>query len=188
MSLWIVEHTSEMYSNLSINLCLRPCSIAIYGKFYLYFLYHLRQFSDLSILKIWSVNYVLHFESFKICTHCLYWSVFRACLNGKIIFNCLLLFKSFLLVCKLWVESINSTIFFWHVQKLRQDVYLSDFSIVIMKGSIPTFQYFFQAIFIWPVICWSQFFSPFLLVSCLSWALDFTENQKTKHELTFESF
>ena len=37
-----------MSRSLSINLYLRPCSIAIYGKFYLYCLYHLRLF--------WSVN------------------------------------------------------------------------------------------------------------------------------------
>ena len=38
LSLWIKEHTSEMSSNISINLYLRPCSIAIYGKFYLFYL------------------------------------------------------------------------------------------------------------------------------------------------------
>ena len=43
-----MEHTSEMPHNVSINLYLRPCSIAIYGKFSLYCLYHLRLF--------WSVN------------------------------------------------------------------------------------------------------------------------------------
>ena len=47
LSLWIIEHTSEMSRNVSINLYLRPCSIAIYGKFYLYCLYHLRLFSGL---------------------------------------------------------------------------------------------------------------------------------------------
>ena len=48
LSLWIIEHTSEMSCNVSINLYLRPCCIAIYGKFYLYCLYHLRLF--------WSLN------------------------------------------------------------------------------------------------------------------------------------
>ena len=48
-SLWIIEHTWEMSRNVSIDLYLRPCSIAIYGKFYLYYLYHLRLF--------WSVNW-----------------------------------------------------------------------------------------------------------------------------------
>ena len=47
LSLWIIEHTSEMSSNVSINLDLRLCSIAIYGKFYFYCLYHLRLFSGL---------------------------------------------------------------------------------------------------------------------------------------------
>ena len=37
MSLWIIEHISETSSNISINLYLRPGSIAIYGKFYLFY-------------------------------------------------------------------------------------------------------------------------------------------------------
>ena len=48
LSLWIMEHTSEMLRNVSINLYLRPCGIAIYGQFYMYSLYRLRLF--------WSVN------------------------------------------------------------------------------------------------------------------------------------
>ena len=47
LRLWIIEHISEMSSNLTINLYLRPCSIAIYEKFCLYCLYHLRHFSGL---------------------------------------------------------------------------------------------------------------------------------------------
>ena len=88
-------------------------------------------FSGLWIAKISSVNYVLHFGRANIHKHCLYWSVFSTDINGKIIFNCLLLFKPFLLVKTIWVESVNSTIFFWHAQKLREGVYLRDFSIVI---------------------------------------------------------
>ena len=49
-------------------------------------------------MKIWSVNYALHFGSVKIHKHCLYWSVFSADINGNIILNCLLLLKIFLLV------------------------------------------------------------------------------------------
>ena len=100
-----MEHTSEMSRNVSINLYLRPCSIAIYGKFYLYCLYHLRLFSGLQIVKILSVIYVLHFGSVKIHKYYLYWSVFSTDINGNIIFNCLLLFKPFLLVSKLHESS-----------------------------------------------------------------------------------
>ena len=47
LSFWIIEHISEMSNKVSINLYLRPCSIAIYGKFYLHCLYHFRLFSGL---------------------------------------------------------------------------------------------------------------------------------------------
>ena len=90
LSLWIIEH-------------LRPCSINIYGKFYLYCWYHLRLFSGLQILEIWFVYYVLHFGSVKIHKHCLYWSVFSTDLNGKIIFNCFLLSNPFLIVSMVYV-------------------------------------------------------------------------------------
>ena len=39
LKLWIIEHTSEISCNVSINLYWRPCGIAIHGKFYLYCLY-----------------------------------------------------------------------------------------------------------------------------------------------------
>ena len=101
LSLWIIEHTSEISSNVSINLYLRPCSIAVYGKFYLCCLYHLRLFSGLLMVKICSVNYILYFWRDKIHKHCLYWSVFSTDIKGKIIFSYLLLFKPFLVVSKL---------------------------------------------------------------------------------------
>ena len=47
LSLWIIEHTSEMSSNIKIDLYLRPCRIASYEKIYLYCLYHLSLFSGL---------------------------------------------------------------------------------------------------------------------------------------------
>ena len=101
---WVFEseHISEISSNGSINIFLRPCSIAIYGKFYLYCLYHFRLFSSLQIVKVWSINYALHFGSVRIHKHCLYWSAFSTDINTKIVFNCLLLFKLFLLVSKLY--------------------------------------------------------------------------------------
>ena len=52
-----------------------------------------------------SINYSLHFENVKIHKHCLYWKVFSTDINGKIIFNCLQLFKPFLLVSKLYESS-----------------------------------------------------------------------------------
>ena len=48
LRLWIIEHILEMSSDVSINLYLRPCTIAIFGKFYLYCLYQFRLF--------WSIN------------------------------------------------------------------------------------------------------------------------------------
>ena len=62
---------------------------------------------------------------------------------------------------------LNSTIFFWHPQKLRQGVYLRDFSIVIYEkfnSNFPVlFSYFFH------LVCkfFKLLFSPFLLVSKL---------------------
>ena len=117
-------------------------------------------------MKICSVNYVLHFGSVKIHKHCLYWSVFSTDINGKIIFNCLLLFKPFLLVSKLY-ESVNFTSFFRHAQKLRQGEYLIDFSIVSYGKFNSSFPVLFLAFFIWSLNCSSYFFSSFLLVSKL---------------------
>ena len=79
LSLWIIEHISEISSNVRNNLYLRPCNIAIYGKFYLYCLFTISTmfvlFSGLQIVKIQSINYALYFGSVKI-HKCLYWSVF----------------------------------------------------------------------------------------------------------------
>ena len=47
----------------------------------------------------------------------------------------------------MWVESVNSTIFFWHAQKLRQGVYLRDFSIVIYGKFNSNFPVLFLAFF-----------------------------------------
>ena len=86
--------------NVSINLYLRPCSIAIYVKLYLYCLSHFRLF-------FWFVNCKNLFYNLCIAfwkcqdTHCLYWSVFSTEINRKIIFNCLLLLKQVLLVSRL---------------------------------------------------------------------------------------
>ena len=86
-----------MSSDISINSYLRPCSIAIFGKFCLYCL-PISDFSDLQIVKIWYMNYALHFGSAKIDKNSLYWSLFRTDINRKVIFDCLLLFKLFWLV------------------------------------------------------------------------------------------
>ena len=48
LGLWIIEHISEVSKNVSINSYLRPYSIAIHGKFYLYCLYHLRFLSSVN--------------------------------------------------------------------------------------------------------------------------------------------
>ena len=60
LSLWIIEHISEMSRNVNINFYLRPCSIAIYGKLYLYYLYNciLFWFVDCKnlVYKLWSID------------------------------------------------------------------------------------------------------------------------------------
>ena len=94
-----------MSSNVSINLYLRPCSIAIYGKFYLYCLYHLRLFCSVNCENL-VCKLCITFGSVKIHTHCLYWNSFSTGINGKIIFNCLLLFKPLLLVSKLYESKL----------------------------------------------------------------------------------
>ena len=135
-----------MSKSLSINLYLRPCSTAIYGKFYLCCLYHCRLFSGLEIGEIWSINYALHFGCVKIHKHCLYWIVFSTDINRYIIFNSFLLFSLLLLVSKLY-ESVNSTIFFWHAQKLMQSVYLRPLSIFIYGKFNLNFPALFLAFF-----------------------------------------
>ena len=129
-----------MSRSLSINFYLRPCSIVIYGKFHLYHLNLFRNFSGLSIVQIWYMNYGFHFGSVKIHKHFLYWSVFSTHIQRKIFFNSLLIFKLFLLVSN-WVESVNSTNVFWHAQKLRQGLYSRAVSIfIVIHGKfIPNF-------------------------------------------------
>ena len=91
-----------MPSKVSNNLCFRPCRIALYGKFHLYCLYHFRYFSGLYTVRIWFINYTLHFGCVKIHKHCLYWCAFSTDINRKMVFIGLLLFKLFLLVSKLY--------------------------------------------------------------------------------------
>ena len=69
----------------------------------------------------------------------------------------------------MWVESVNSIILFWHAQKLRQSVYLRDFSFVICGK----FNCNFPALFL-------AFFD-------LSWTFGFRDVQKLKLEFIFES-
>ena len=55
-----------MSRSLTINLYLRPCSLAIYGNFYLYCLYIFRLFSSLQIVQIWSkiMHYILEVSKY----------------------------------------------------------------------------------------------------------------------------
>ena len=62
---------------------------------------------------------------------------------------------------------LNSTIFFWHPQKLRQGVYLRDFSIVIYEKFNSNFPVLFSYFFHLVCKCFKLLFSPFLLVSKL---------------------
>ena len=60
-----MEHASEMSRNVSINLYLRPCSIAIYEKFYLYCLYHLRLFWSVNCKTgLWIMYYILEVSKY----------------------------------------------------------------------------------------------------------------------------
>ena len=141
MSIWIIEQISEIPSNIRliyiwdlVVLLLMEDSSALFVPFQTIF---------------WSVNcknlvYKLCMTFWK-CQdtqtlfNCLYRSVFSTNINRKIIFNCLLLFNFFCLISK-WYESVNSTIFFWHAQKLRQGVYFRAFEFVIYgKSLVPTF-------------------------------------------------
>ena len=142
LNLWIMKHISKMSRNVSINLYLRPCSIAIYGKFYLYCLHYLRLFWSVNCETL-SVYYVLHFGSVKIHKHCLYWNVFSTDIIGKIILNCLLLFKPFLLVNYVsWVSKFHN--FFSDMLRNWGKVYIWGILLLsFMESSIPTFQYFF---------------------------------------------
>ena len=81
----------------------------------------------------------------------------------------------------MWIKSVNSTIFFWHAQKLRQGVYLRDFSFVIygkFNSNFPALFFSFlsfglyiaQVTFLVP-FCWS--------VNCMSWTLDFKEMSRS---------
>ena len=67
----------------------------------------------------------------------------------------------------MWVESVNSTIFVWHVQKLRKVVYLRTFSIVDY---------------------WKFNSSVSLFQRCMSWVFDFRYAQKLKHYLYSRPF
>ena len=102
LSLWIIYHFLGMSRSLSINFCLRSFSIAIYGNMNLHCFYLLRLFSGLYIVQFWSINYAFHYGIFKIRKHCLHWNVFCTNIYKKIIFNCLLPFKLFLVANKLY--------------------------------------------------------------------------------------
>ena len=102
LSLWIIDHISEMSSNVCINLYLKHRSIAIYGNLYSHCLCHFRLF-------FWSVN-CKNFV-YKLCIT--FWKrqdtqklfilqCISTDINRKINFNCLLLFKLLLLFSKLY--------------------------------------------------------------------------------------
>ena len=103
-------------------------------------------------MQIWSENYyALHLGSVKIYKHCVYWNVFR-----KIIFNCLLLFKLFLLVSKLFEPNQQ-------ISQVFSDM-LGILVLSFMDSSIPTFLYIF---IIFHLVCelLKSLFSHILLVS-----------------------
>ena len=110
-----------MSRSLSINLYLRPCSIAVYEKIYLYRFCLFRPFSG---LQIWSINYALHFGSVKI-HKIIYIGVYLVLTYIEKVFSIVFYFLSY------FYWSVYSTNFFWHAEKLRQVLYLRVASIVI---------------------------------------------------------
>ena len=128
---------------------MKPCSIAIYGKFCLHFFYQLRLFSGLQIVKILSVNYLLHFGNVKIHKHCLYCSVVSSHIDENIIFNYLLLFTlllfTFLLVSKLYESSQQIPQLFCEMLRNWGKVYIWGILVLpFITSSIPTFQFCFS--------------------------------------------
>ena len=146
-------------------------------------------FSGLYFVKIWPINYALHFGSAKIYEHCLYWSVFSTDINRKIIFNVCYLLSYF---C--WSRNYMSQVSKFHissrrVQKLRLGLCLMAFSIVIYGKLNSNFPVFFYLFFIRSVNCSSHFLVTFCWsVSYMSWTLDFRDVQKLKHWFIFETF
>ena len=67
-------------------------------------------FSGLLIMQILSINYSLHFGSFKIRKQRLYWKVFSTGIYRKIIFNCLLSLQLIFLSvnCTSWVSRFHN--------------------------------------------------------------------------------
>ena len=66
------------------------------------------------------------------------------------------------------VNSVNSTIFFWHAGKLRQDLYLRALILSFMESSFLTLQYFFCFFYL---VCklFKGFFRPLCQsVNCIS--------------------
>ena len=100
-------HFSDIMGNLRINHISRYFGFLHWKNLPLQSLETLLIFfsSGLYSTEIWSINYALYFGSVKVFKNYLYWSVFSTEINRKIIFNCLLLFKLFLLVSKLFESS-----------------------------------------------------------------------------------
>ena len=120
-------------------------------------------FSGLWIVKIWSINYVLHFESVKIDKHCSYWRLFSTDINTKIFFDCLLVFKLFWLVSK----------FHNFLRQLRQGVYLRVSSIAIcgkFNSNFPVhiFSFFHLVCKLIKSLFWFLFVGHFLYESLIS--------------------
>ena len=119
-------------------------------------------------MKIWSVNYVLLFGSVKIHKHCLYWNVFSTDINGKIIFNCLLLFKPLFWSVNYvsWVSKFHN-FFLTCSETEARCIFEGFYHCHLWKVQFQLSSTFFTLFFMWSVNCSSHFLSPFLLVSKL---------------------
>ena len=115
--------------------------------------------------------------------NCLYGSAFSTDINGKIIFNCLLLISHFRWLVNYMNEVSKFHNFFLTCSETeRQGVYLRDFNIVICGKFHSKFPVLFSPFF--HLVC--KLFKSLFKSLFFVW-VDFRDVQKLKHEFIFES-
>ena len=164
-----MQHISEMCRSLSINLYLRPCSIAIYGEFYLYRLYLFRPFLVSKLYKpgLWNTHYILEMWGY---TNIVYIGVYLVFTYREKLFSTVCYFLSY------FAGQLIS-----HVRNTGKSCISELLVFSFMGSSIPTFQYFFS---FFHVVC--KLLKSFLVtfcrpVNCMCWLFDFRDIQKLKH-------
>ena len=98
-------------------------------------------------MQIWSINYKLYFRYENIVFTRLYLVLVYI---EKLILTACFATLLVIFVCQsiVGVGFMNYTIFFWHVEKLRQYLCLRVFIIVIYESSFPTNRIFFSIFFL----------------------------------------